>query len=180
MVLTMVDWSARKVHSSGDGNGLRAQSRAIFGPNGVQLAVLLDILERSNAETWKAIVGAHLLAQGEHESDREAYQRQVGQLIGLAARRGVSLGAIVQEQMRQATREAEEVAQRGSALLVAHPAFNSADPRQLEAFAAEALRSFANMTATLLVVRPFFDAGDFERLWAPYAGVLPLFALSSE
>jgi hypothetical protein len=181
MVLTMVDWSARTAGSWGPSEAQKVESRAFFGPNGIQVAGLFDILERCNAETWKALLAAHVRAQGENEADRVAHGKRVGVLIEEAGRRGWSSGAITEQHVREAKRLAEEVARKGSALVSAEPVWSTARPRaQLEAFTAEMLRSFANTAATLLVVRPFLEVGHFEEIWAPYARVLLLSELPSE
>jgi hypothetical protein len=181
MVLTMVDWSARSAGSWGPSKARKAESRELFGPNGVQVAGLLDTLQRCNAETWKALLGAHLRAQGESEADRATHGKRVGLLIEEASRRGLSSGAITEQHVREAKRLAEEVARKGGALVSAEPVWSTARPRaQLEAFTAEMLRSFANTAATLMVVRPFLELGDLEELWAPYARVLPLSQLPSD
>lgn len=177
-VLTIIDALVRSSGDWGYSAERRAESRATFGPNGVQVAGLLDTLGRWDAESWKAIFGAHIRAQGDSEPDRIAHGRHVGLLVERAGRRGMSSGTITEKHVAQAKQVAEEVARKGSALVIADPALRATrPPAQFEVFTADMLRSFANTTATLLVLRPFFEVGELEELWAPYEGVLPLSTL---
>jgi hypothetical protein len=178
MVLTIVDWSVRSSGNWGYSDERRAESRETFGPNGVQVAGLLDMLQRWDAESWKAVFGAHVRAQGDSQADRTAHTARLGFLIERAGRSAMSSGAINQAHVTQAKQHAEEVAHKGSALVIADPALRATQPpAQYGAFVADMLRSFANTTATLLVLRPFFEVGELEELWAPYDGALPLATL---
>ena len=181
MVLTMVDWSVRSSGNWGYSDQRRAESRATFGPNGVQVAGLLDLLRRWDAGLWRAALAAHIRAQGDTEPDRIARSRHIGLLLERAGRRGMSSSTLNEKQVIQAKQHAEEVARRGTALVVADPTLQLTRPReQVEALAMDMLRSFANTTATLLVSRPFLEAGEFDELWAPYEGVLPLSTLADD
>jgi hypothetical protein len=161
-------------------DGGNAESRALFGPNGVQVVGLLDILERCTTENWKALLGAHARAQGESPGEQADRAKRVSLLVERAGGRGVVSGTLTQSQVAEAKRRAEEIPRKGSALVIADPVLRAArPPAQFEAYTAEMLRSFANAAATLLVARPFFGEGEFEELWAPYARVLPLSLLPS-
>jgi hypothetical protein len=93
----------------------------------------------------------------------------------------MSSGTITEKHVAQAKQHAEEVARKGSALVIADPALRATwPPAQFEAFTADMLRSFANTAATLLVLRPFFEMGELDGLWAPYDGVLPLSTLPDD
>jgi hypothetical protein len=140
------------------------------GPNSAEVAALLIALATSGPRAWEVLLSAHADA---YRPDHEARAQHVSLLVGEAERRGIATGAITAADGYAATRVAEEAAAKVVPLIVARAQRRSPEgPEVVARTVAEFARSAANTVAALLVVRPFFEPGEFEELWAPYARVL--------
>lgn len=151
-----------------------ADGRTKFGLNGCQVLNLLIILGNSSPERWWELLRAHAEAEGNPKL------RDVQQLVQRAGERGLAArGGFTREDVLDAQRMAYETATKLRPLIIDQVVAHLGGPRaSAEETFGEGLRDLTAMMATLVVLGPWFEPGEFELLWGPYESALPVAALA--